>query len=325
MLLLTALACFSRPVPGVPDQAVKIAVTPTRVSVDGTAVGEFSVLEANPVDEDVPDVRLALDSFEGRPAWIELPGDSGFFIARKLINAARRAGLDPVVLSVTGGKRAYPVQRAPSYALGGPCPEGPQAIAGTQPLVTVWIQSGRAGSWLLGEVRHLPLVGEGTNAVATDFLEDACLQKPDCDALYSGERRRKFCTSDPGPQEVRLGGDVSACLVPIARQPADAAEWPEGLARHIERLGLAKQPLTKVVPEAQTPVAAVVATLEGFRTAKAPIPAVPTRLLFEGNDGPLACTAPSAVIQTAQDLEDSGARYLGSLLMRKKGSGRIVE
>ncbi|MEO0605483.1 MAG: hypothetical protein AAF211_28895 [Myxococcota bacterium] len=288
---------------------MKIAVSTRGVGVDGTAVAEFSALEADPTDDDVPVVGAALATHAGRPGWIELPGGTSFFVARKLINAARRAGLDPLVLSETGGLRAYGLRKSPSYAIGGSCLDGPLAVTGTQPLVTVWIQTGRDGTWLLGEARHLPVV----SGEPTDFLSADCTQPPDCASVYDAPKRRSLCSDERGPQEVRLGGETSACLVPLVKQPRDAQTWPEGLAAHIRRLGLAEQPLTKVVPEARSPVSTLVATLEGFRLAEAPIPAVGTTLLVEGNDGPLDCLRPEAVVRTADDLADSGARYLGSL------------
>lgn len=311
-LVFVLVACFSRsPAEGVPDQAVKIAVTSSSVRVDGTTVGEFSLLEANPTGDDVSEVVEALAPFDGRPAWIEVPGATGFFVVRKLINTARRAGLDPIVVSEVGGRRAYPMRKSPTYDLGGSCPDGPVPVIGTRPLLTVWIQTGRGGTWILGEARHLPVVG--TTQRPTDFFEPSCLAAPDCGTVYPSPARQALCEGDGGPQQVRLGGDAAACWVPIAATSDDVAPWPDAVARHVTRLGLDDQPLIKVVPEAQSPVAALLATLEGFRKAAAPLPAVGTRLLVEGNDGPLACAQPGNIVESADDLADAGARYLGTL------------
>jgi len=307
-MLLLLTACFSRPVADVPEDAVKIAVTARGIAVDGDVVAPFSDLETDPTDDDVPSVGEALTAFAGRPGWIELPGETAFFAARKVINASRRAGLSPLVLSERGGERAYALARSPKYGIGGPCPDGPREIDGTQPLVTFWIQTGPDGSWLLAEARHLPVVG----GEPTDFLPPGCLQAPDCSTIFDGARQA-VCAGDSGPQEVRLGGESSACLVPIAKTPKDARKWSVDLGKHVARLGLAEQSLTKVVPEAQSPVSALVATLEGFRRGGASMPAVGTTVLVEGNDGPLDCVRPAAVMRTADDLADSGARYLGSL------------
>lgn len=290
-----------------------IVASPSGVTVEGEKIGEFSLLETDPTGEDVPEMNQALASLSGRPAWIALPETAGFFVVRKLVNTARQAGLEPVVLSSTGGARAYPITKAKRYGLGMPCPEGPLTVQGTQPLVTVWIQTGRDGTWLLGEARHLPVVAQGEGVpMPTDFLDAACIRPPDCAALYSGARQT-LCRTDPGPQEVRLGGDHSACLVPLAREGSNTAGWPQVLAPHLTRLGIKDQPLVKVVPETQSPVAALLATLEGFRLAGVPTPSVATTLLIEGNDGPLDCVRPAQTVRSADDLADAGARYLGSI------------
>ncbi len=309
MLVVFLQACFSRPVADVPDGAVKIAVSTRGVAVAGERVATPEQLESDPTDDDVPIVGRALAGHRGRPGWIELPSDARFFVARKLINAAQRAGLEPLVISEAGGDRAHVLNAAPRYALGGPCPDGPHTVTGTQPLVTFWIQTGRDGTWLLGEARHLPVVAD----VPTDFLPRECTPAPNCKEIYDAPARQAMCSGERGPQEVRLGGEASACLVPLAAKPSDVRGWSDAIAGHVRRLGLSEQPLTKVVPEALSPVSALVATLDGFRKAGAPIPAVGTRLLVEGNDGPLDCVRKDNLVTTAGELADSGARYLGSL------------
>jgi hypothetical protein len=303
-LLACATAPTSAPLPpGVPADAVVLRVVDGSLTVGPTAVGPWSDLDRSPTDDDDPVLARALAAVTGKPLLVELPPDTMFWKVRKVLGSAKVAETGPVWLSA--GKEAFPLAASPRYGLGGTCAE-PVPVSGARPLVTLSLQTGADGAWVLASARFLPQTPKGP----VQGLPDECLHVPGCDAVYPEGPLREACALGAGgaPERVGLGGELG-CVLPIAKAPEQVATWRKDLPAVIGQLGLGGQELLVVMPEARTRYDAVLAVLGGFTDAGHPAPAVGFTLLVEGNDGPPVCNAP---VRTAAALEEAGARWVGA-------------
>ena len=309
------LACGSPTVPqvaGVPEGAAHLKVADGQLRLDGTSVGSVAQVLADPFQDADPGLTAALRPYSGRSLWMELPPTATFLLLRSLANAAHKSGVASVVVSQHGGERAYPLAEPPHYALRGTCPDGPFTVVGVSPLVTVSVQTGADGTWLVGTVRFLPVADLNGSEQAVDGLSRDCLAVPACAELY-GETPslQQACetgaASEDVPSRWAWGGEVG-CVAPIAKADGDVQGLAPPLAETVRRLELGQHPLRMVMPEAQASVAAVLAVLAGFDEANIPTPAVGTTLLIQGNDGPPLCNAP---IRDAAGLAQASAKWLG--------------
>lgn len=309
-MLPLLLACATSPStpprlpPGLPADVVVVRVADGNLEVGGAPVAPFADLDHAPTDDDDPVLARALAAAHDEPVLVELPPDTPFWKVRKVLGSAKVAGTGPIWLS-SGGSEAFPLAASPRYELGGAC-ETPIAVTGARPLVTLSLQTGADGAWVLASARFLPVTAKGP----VQGLPDECLSVPSCDAVYAAGPLRAACEAATGdaPERVDLGAEIG-CLLPIARSPEEVATWREELPAVIGALGLGAQELLVVMPEARTRYDAVLAVLGGFVDAKADAPSVAHTLLVEGNDGPPVCNAP---VRTARALEEAGARWVGA-------------
>lgn len=314
MLVLLSLACGGPPPPpplppGVLDTAARLQVVGDGLVLDGAPVLKLSDLDAAPTDEDDPRLVEAVSALGMRPLWIELPGDTPFWKARRVIGSARAANLPATWVSATGTNEAFPLVAPPRHRLGGPCGGEPAHVSGAVPLVTMSLQTGADGQWMVATARFLPKTPSGP----VDGLSPECMLVPACDAIWQAGALQTACFQGfggaPAEQRVALGGE-HGCMLPIARVPDDVARWRQLLPALLGQLGLGDDDLLVVMPEARSRYDAVLAVLGGFVDAGLRAPHVGTTLLVEGNDGPPVCNAP---VRDAYTLDMAGARWLGTL------------
>ncbi len=285
------------------------------LQVGEASIGGWSELQLDPIAEAHEPTIGALSEHPGRPLWLELPSNTPFYVIRKLLNSADRAESGAIFLSTEGSDRAFEVVDPPSYGLGGVCPEGPLAVHGTLPLITLSLQTGRDGTWLVGSARFLPVVDRRGERGAVDGLPERCLSNPGCDQLFADTPALAAACREgqagSAPERVLLGGS-NGCLLPIASSAGSLDRWRAELPAQIAALGLREQPLLMVMPEAQIQLDALLTVLGGLAPRT---PAVGATLLIQGNDGPPVCNAP---VRSRDDLAQAGARWLGSLTQREE-------
>jgi hypothetical protein len=304
--ILALTGCSSKPpLPaGVAEGAVRIASDGQQISVRGEPVALISELARGPTEPTAPEVAEALAGAAGEPVWVHLPADTPFWLVRQVLNAASEAG--DVWISAAPDGEAFAISPPPVFSFGGGC-EAPVPVKGVEPLITVSIQAGSDGAWVLATARLIPITASGP----TDGLDADCLAIPPCEELFPEGPLRSACAAQqaPAPQRVTLGGELG-CLLPIAREPGDVAAWRPELARLIGVLGLGERPLRVVMPEALSRLDAVLAVVGGFVDAGLPPPSIGTVLLVEGNDGPPVC---NATVRDREALALAGARWVGGM------------
>ncbi len=313
LLVIALLACSGSTRPdGVPADATHVSVSDGQLRVDGTAIAPWAALEEDPTNQLFTPLEGGLTG-DG-PVWVDLPGDAPWFMARRVIGTARSQGHDELYVSVAGSGEALHPEAPPRYGLAGVCPDGPFEVLGVEPLVTLAPQRGREGAWVLGTARILPVVQLGDKRQPVDGLPAECLRVPSCDALFTDGPLRAACDGggdDPGARRLRLGGPYG-CLLPIAKAPDQIGTWRTELAALAPVLGLDRQDLLMVMPEARTRWGGVLALLGGLRDGGRSIPALGTPLV-EGNDGPPVC---NATVRTSAQLETAAAAWVGGLAGR---------
>jgi hypothetical protein len=251
-----------------------------------------------------------LASSAGHPLQVDVPTDLPFWKLRRVLGSAREAGLGPASFRVGGGD-AVPVVAPERYGLGFRCPS-PLAVRGAEPLVTLSVQSGADGAWVVATATFLPVGPDGP----VDGLPPQCLTVPACDAVYPDDERRAACARGDGARRVDLGGEWG-CLLPIAKAPEQVSEWRRLLPGLVERLGLRDRRLRVVMPEARIRADAVAALLQGLSDGGLPT-ALGAGSLVEGNDGPPVCTA---VVRDARTLGLAEAAWLGSVSAAAAAAG----
>lgn len=312
-MLIAACQSERRP-PGVPAEAALLSAPSGALTLSGEGdlgLAFPNALSADPTDASDPELAAKLAPIAGKPLAIALPGDTPVWALRKVVGSARQAGVGATWLAVSGAGEAFAVTPPPKYALGGRCDVADREVIGAEPLITVSVQAGSDGAWVLAAARFIPVTRSGP----IDGLPAGCLTVPACDALFpagsgpDAQALRETCEGSHSwpPDRLGLGGEVG-CLLPIARQPADVAKWRPELARVLTRLGIDDDALVVVMPEANTRFDAVAAVLGGFVDAGRPPPALGLTLLVEGNDGPPTCTAE---IRDRAALAKAGAAWLG--------------
>ncbi len=311
--------CGEPAVEGVPDGSVEIAVDAGEWRVAEGSAAPLVGLVSDPLSPSDPSVMAALAPHRGRPGHLRMAPEVPFVALRKLVNSARSAGLEPLVIST--GTRAYPWTAPPRYGLGGTCPDGALRVRGASPLITLSVQTGSDGTWLLGTTRFLPVVEHRGDVGPVDGFPPECLKVPACAELFPSDAPSRGACEEgaarptKGPARVALGGPTG-CLAPIAKSPEDFRAWPDAVRNVVGSLGLGAHPLRMVMPEARVRTDALLAIFEAFDRAGLPPPAVGTTLLVQGNDGPPLCTAP---VKGADALSQAGARWLGALAARRQG------
>ncbi|MEZ4241616.1 MAG: hypothetical protein R3F59_36805 [Myxococcota bacterium] len=290
----------------VPADAVRVWSDGQQLTVGAVSVPITELAQA-PTEPTSPRLVQALQASAGKPLWVDLPADTPFWVVRQALNSGDEAGARPAWLSVRGdgAPEAFAVTPPPKFTIGGAC-DAPVPVTGVEPLVTVSVQTGPDGAWVLATARLIPETAQGPTELEAD-----CLAVPTCDALFPEGAAREACAAQqaPAPQRVTLGGELG-CLLPLAKQPGDVAAWRSGLAQRVEELGLGDTPLRVVMPEAMSRLDAVLAVVGGFVDAGLPPPSIGTQLLVEGNDGPPVCNAP---VRDRASLELAGARWLGGM------------
>lgn len=318
MIALTWFACGSgggagvSAVPAPDTERSWLRVEGDALALDGAPALAWAELEADPTDEVQPAVVTALEGASDRPLWFELPADTPFWKLRKLVGSAKEAG-HPVAGLAVHDRRDQAVTWLPParYGLAGTCSE-PVVVKGVEPLVTLSIQSGADGAWVVATATFLPVTDKGP----VDGYDDPCLAVPACDALYPEGPLREACLlgeAHGGERRVELGGE-HGCLLPIAREPEQVEVWRTDLGEVVRRLGLADRKLLVVMPEARIRVDALVAVIGGLAGAGARAP-VGSTMLVEGNDGPPVCTA---TVRDRATFEAAGARWLGGRRHREE-------
>jgi hypothetical protein len=312
-MLLALLACAGAPPPT--GESGVLTTREGQVFLDGAAIVSMDVLAADPTTELDEELVAALRPASGREIAVVLPPDLPIWIVRKVVGSAREAGVIPKQIGAIGSEERFPLVDPPRYGLETTC-ETPRAAARTEPLVTLSVQSGQDGAWVLATAQFLPAFGDGAGD-AVDGLPATCVTVPPCEALYAADDAlRAACEQGGGEQRVKLGGE-HGCLLPIARRPDEVGAWRAELPALIERLGLAERPLLLVMPEARVRLDAVLAVLGGFRDAGANVPPFGLSLLVEGNDGPPVC---DAAVRDAKTLSAAGARWLGGVRLTERSA-----
>jgi len=305
-MVIALLACG-----GAPPPTVDAGVLTTRngdLFLDGATLLSLDVLAGQPTTELDDELVAALRPAAGREIAVVLPPDLPIWIVRKVVGSAREAGVVPTEIGAIGAPERFPLADPLRYGLETAC-DAPRDVKSTEPLVTLSVQSGQDGAWVLATAQFLPSFG-GAASDAVDGLPETCVSVPSCDTIYSQDAAlRAACEQGGGEHRVKLGGE-HGCLLPIARRPEEVGMWRAELPSIVGRLGLADRPLLLVMPEARTRLDAVLAVLGGFRDAGANVPPLGLSLLVEGNDGPPMC---DAEVRDAATLAAAGARWLGGL------------
>ncbi len=312
-MILWMLGCGAGPAaPEAPPPAplpagtARVHVQGEELRVDEVVVGPWAAHERAPTDEDHGPLIDGLASAAGRPLRVELPGDTPFWKLRQVLGSAKAAGTGPASLAAAGESEVVELLEPARYGLGGVC-EAPIPVSGVEPLVTLSLQSGVDGAWVVATATFLPITDRGP----VDGYPASCLQVPGCEVLYPEGPLRAACAAgeaEGADRRVELGGE-HGCLLPIARTPDQVSVWRQDVPAVAERLGLPDRPLLVVMPEARNRVDALVAMLAGLKQAHVRAP-VGATMLVEGNDGPPVCTA---TVRDRASFEAAGARWLGSL------------
>lgn len=307
MMVWAWLACGGAGTPPSAPDPARLRVEGDQLVLDGAPVMAWKALEEDPTDEVQPALSAALRAAPGdRPLFPELPGDTPFWKLRKVVGSAREAEREVGGLKVAGAPGTVQWHAPARYGLAGTC-DAPVAVKGSEPLVTLSVQNGPDGAWVVATATFLPVTERGP----VDGFGPECLEVPPCDTLFPEGATREACRkgeAEGGERRVELGGE-HGCLLPIARQPEQVAAWGGELGDVAVRLGLPDRPLVVVMPEARTRMDALVAVMGGLQGVGMAAP-VGSTMLVEGNDGPPVCTA---TVRDRAAFDAAGARWLGSL------------
>lgn len=302
--------CSRAPMPpfGVPDGAHKLWVDDDyQIHMGTDTVMHWSAVADAPTEPFEETLTTALRSGAQAPLWVLLPPETAFWGVRRVLGSAKEAGTGSVFLTGKGNlAESFLITPPPKYQYKASC-DAPIPVTGAESLLTLSLQGGPEEAWVIASARFVPVTSDGP----TDGLPDECLAVPPCEDLFPEGPLREACLSSggsPAQGRVTLGGE-RGCLLPIAKKPRDTETWRQELARLIPVLGLDKRPQLVVMPEASTRLDALLALLGAFSNAHLPAPAVGVSMLVEGNDGPPVC---NASIQSAQQLDEASARWLGS-------------
>lgn len=299
--LLLASGCGGVPAP--PAGTVLVTLDDAGVHVAGGRTIDTRTFQSDPTLDAEPALVAALTASAGSPVRVDLPADTPFWKLRRVVGSARDAGLGPISFRSGDAPEAFPIRGSEKYDLGFRC-AAPVPVTQAEPLVTLSVQSGPDGAWVVGTATFLPVGPDGP----VDGFGPECLSVPACDVLYPDGPLRAACVRADGPRRVDLGGEWG-CLLPIAKAPDQVAEWRRLLPGLVERLGLSDHRLRVVMPEARIRVDALAAVLGGLTDAGLPT-AVGTESLVEGNDGPPVCMA---TVRDRDALAAAEAAWLGSV------------
>jgi hypothetical protein len=295
------LAACADPRPaGGPEGAVRLHRDGDALQVEGGPSVPWAGLAASPTEADDPDLVQALSALAGRALWVDLPGDTPFWMVRKVVGSARAARAGEVFLAV--GAAGFPVGDAPQYGLGD-CGPDPVVATGVASLVTLSIQAERDRVWLRGGASFLPVIeGKGPVGGLEGCAAIAC-------AAFSDAAERAACEAHAeAPGRVELAGPAG-CLIDPGRPSADLAGWRTDVAAGARALALDRQPLLVVMPEARVRLDAIVAVGQGLVDAGVARPALGLAALVEGNDGPPTC---EGGVGDAAGLRAAAARWAGA-------------
>jgi hypothetical protein len=301
-----ALACHSAtPPPGVPADALHLDRSDDAVRVDGKEV-RWDTFSRDPTEVVDPDLSAALATSAGRALWVDLPPDTEFWAMRRILGSASDAGSGSVWVG-SSASEAFSMSPPPKFAIAS-CQEAPIPVEGVEPMVTLSLQTGREGQWVVASARFVPITTQRGAKVPTDGLEPGCLVA-DCAKAFTDPALVAACEEGGGVERVELGAS-NGCFLPIARAPEEVARWRAELPGVLGALGLGERAMKVVMPEARSRVDAVLAVVGGFVDARLPPPSIGTSVLVEGNDGPPVC---NATVRDRAALDLAAARWLGSL------------
>ncbi len=316
-MVIALLACTGAPPPN--EDAGVLTTRDGELLLDGAPILNLGVLAGQPTTELDDGLVAALRPAAGREISVVLPPELPIWTVRKVVGSAREAGVVPEEIGAIGSPERFLLADPPRYGLETAC-EAPRPVKRAEPLVTLSIQSGQDGAWVLATAQFLPSFG-GAASDAVDGLPETCIAVPPCDEIYAGDAAlREACAQGGGEHRVKLGGE-HGCLLPIARRAEDVAQWRAELPPVIGRLGLSDRPLLLVIPEARVRLDAVLAVLAGFRDAGANVPPLGLSLLVEGNDGPPFC---DAEVRDAAALAAAVARWLGTRRAAASGEAAVT-
>src|SRR5262245_13276927 len=220
-MLLALVACVSSPPPS--GERDVLTARNGDLVLDGATVVSLDALAGDPTTALADEVVAALQPAAGREIAVVLPPDLPVWIVRKVVGSAREAGVVPTAIGAIGSSERFPRADPPRYGLETEC-DAPRAVTSTEPLVTLSVQTGPDGAWVLATAQFLPSFGDAASD-AVDGLPETCLAVPACDALYArDDALRAACEQGGGDRRVKLGGEYG-CLLPIARRPEDVAQW----------------------------------------------------------------------------------------------------
>lgn len=301
MIAWTLLACGG-PAIDVPPGTVLVRVDEEGAHV-GAAVVDQRTLQSDPTRDDEPALVELLAPSAGSPLLVDAPADLPFWKLRRVLGSGREAGLSDAAFRVAGTSDPVEVLRPDRYALGFRC-AAPVSVSAIEPLVTLSVQSGPDGAWVVATATFLPVGPDGP----VDGYPPECLAVPPCQTLFSEPGDVAACEVGGGQRRVDLGGEWG-CLLPIAKAPEQVSEWRRLLPGLVDRLGLAGPRLRVVMPEARVRVDAVAAVLLGLRDGGARS-ALGVESLVEGNDGPPVCMA---TVRDRAALSAAGAAWIGGV------------
>jgi hypothetical protein len=302
LIALSLLLACSRS-PAVPEGTRLVTVDDAGVHLVGGGEITTRVLESDPTQDVEQALVDVLAPAAGQPLWIEVPPDLPFWKLRRVLGSAAEAGVASSSFRIAGATEAVAVTRPDRYGLGFRCREV-VPVSGVEPLVTLSIQSGLDGAWVVATATFLPVGPDGP----VDGYPAECLAVPACGTVFPDPQLEAACAKGDGRRRVDLGGEWG-CLLPIAKAPEQVSEWRRLLPGLVERLGLADRRLRVVMPEARVRADAVAAVLQGLADGGLPT-SLGTESLVEGNDGPPVCMA---VARDRAGVATAGAAWLGSL------------
>jgi len=291
----------------VPAQAIHIALTKHRLTVDGDAVTGFDSAElANGIHLPL------LEALDGdRPVWITAPARTEWVFVRKLFLTSQEAGIREIWLGLHGSEEAF-VQPEPGgrRSYNRTCKEGPLPILGVETTLSLNLHNSADGTWALGNARFQPIAKRRDIRQPIVDLPVTCWSPTTC-GIFTGPAAAacEQATTAPLPPRVPIGGQ-QGCLSPILKELDGADRWRRALAESLGGLEVAPTMETLLMIEAQAPWTSVVAVMGAFSDGSLPSPALGGPLL-EGHEGPPVCDAP---IRDGAGLERAAAIWLGSQL-----------
>ncbi len=316
MLILTLLACGAQstrtPAPSqrpdaVPDTAVHVGLSDGQLTVDGVAI--VGLADTDLTNGIHPPL---LDKLSGAgTAWITAPADAEWLYVRKLFMSAREAGVGELWLGLEGADQAFGQPGPSTASINNTCKDGPLTISDVATALSLSIQTGSDGTWAIGTARFRPIVLKGEAEVAIVDLPTSCWAPTSCQIFEDGTAAacEEAIALEPLDARVPIGGEVG-CLLPIIKEPGDAAAWRGQLRKVMKNLQISPDTETLLMVEAKAPWESVTSILGAFADRGARMPSLGTPLL-EGHDGPPICDAP---IRDAASLRSARGIWLGSQL-----------